>query len=550
MSKDIGVMEMNSLRHRILALPMENSLTDLLDTRANEHGDTVLAEFFQDDTRLTYSALSEASKRLASSLERIGVRKGTHVAVCMENCYQFVIAWFAIARIGAVMVPVNFRFKAKEMKSTLVDSDSQFLFVDTQTQKVFEEIDQLPALLLEGGVISFEPDQSLGYHVFADLVANGDTKYTPPVHVRKTDLFAIQYTSGSTGQPKGCMLTHEYWLTIALVAGNQRSGSKCPDIKNVLVTYPLFYMQAQIEFLMALQNGGTAFVARSPSRRMFMDWVRRYSIHYCAMNPMVYNGLPLKSDDGDNDLKYIGAYYHRSDVLRALENRFKAVGRDSFGMTEAGSVSNVPVSATHMLDFGTCGLPSAFREVRICDPDGNEVSTGDPGELCIAGSGIFLGYYKRPKENRNSFHHGRWFRSGDLARVDENGYVYIIGRIKEMIKRNGENISALEIEQVLRTCSGLREVAVVAVPDPSRMEEVRAIVSLKDGQSKEGITPDVLRDHCAAQLEDFKIPRYFSYIDKFPRTGSQKIDKVRLVIDSSELNCQTYDHVTSDWCDL
>ena len=549
-NEDIGVVKMARLRSKIMVLPMECCLTDLLDRRAQENTEKVLVEFFHDDTKLTYSDLSQASKRLANSLLRIGVRKGTHVAICMENCSRFVIAWFAIARIGAVMVPINFRFKAKEMETALLDSDAQFLFVDPSSQSVFEKLDQPPALLAAGGVIGFEPSESSGFLRFDDLVENSAADFEPPEPVKRSDLLAIQFTSGSTGRPKGCMLTHDYWLTLALVAGNQRSQGGTPDIKNVLVTYPLFYMQAQIEFLLALQNSGTAFVARAPSRRQFMDWVRKYSIHYCAMNPMVYNGLPPRPDDGDNDLKYIAAYYHRGDILRTLQDRFKAVGRDSFGMTEAGSVTNVPVEATHMLDSGTCGLASAFREVRVCDPDGNEVPIGESGELCVVGQGMFLGYYKRPKENRESFHDGRWFRTGDLARMDENGYVFIIGRIKEIIKRSGENISAMEVEQVLRACPGVREVAVVAVPNRARMEEVRAVISLKDGYSQNDITPETLRMHCTNLLTDFKVPRYFSYIDKFPRTGSEKIDKIQLVNKSADFNCKNFDCDTSKWCVL
>lgn len=550
MTEDSGVVQMNELRRIIESFPMPDCLSDLLDLRAQEHGEAVLAEFFHDDTRLTYAGLSEASKRLASSLVKIGVRKGTHVGVFMSNCDRFVVAWFAIARIGAVMVPINFRFKARELDVALVDSDVQFLFVDTDSQQVLQELDPLPPLLADGAVIAIDPEETSGFFGFDDLVEAGAADFVPPVPVVQSDLLAIQFTSGSTGRPKGCMLTHCYWLTLALVASKQRAGQHSAEIKNVLVTYPLFYMQAQIEFLLALQNGGTAFIARRPSRRQFMDWVRRYSIHYCAMNPMVYNGLPVRPDDSENELKFIAAYFHRGEVLRTLQKRFNTVGRDAFGMTEAGAVANLPTAATHMLDAGTCGLPSAFREIRICDPDGNQVPVGEAGELCVAGRGMLLGYYKRPKENRESFHDGRWLRTGDRARVDENGYVYIVGRIKEMIKRSGENVAAMEVEQVLRAVPGVREVAVVAVPDDARMEEVRAVVSLKDGHSVDDITPGVLRSHCAKLLADFKVPRYYSYVEKFPRTGSEKIDKIRLVGEGAAFGCKTYDSETSQWCEL
>lgn len=550
MTNDPGVIEMRKIREVAEAMPLADSLAELLDSRAKDHPDQVLANFFHDDTQLTYGALAEHSKRLASGLLGLGVRKGTHVGIAMGNCSQFVVTWFSIARLGAIMVPVNNRYKPNELDRTLRDADVQFLLIDVETLPTFEAIERLPELLLDGAVIMAGAHDGKDYLDFDALIEAGDPEFEAPVPVNNTDLLSIQFTSGSTGRPKGCMQSHLYWLTLAATGTHQRSSGVGDQIKNVLVTYPLFYMQAQAEFMLALQNSGTAFVSRKPSLSKMMDWVRAYSIHYCAMNPMVYHGLPKRADDGENELRYIAAYYHKGDNLRDLETRFNALGRDTFGMTEIGSGTSVPASATHMLDGGTCGLPSAFREVSIRDEQGNLIESGKPGELCFAGQGIFWGYYKRPQANRDSFHHGRWLRTGDLAYTDENGYVFIIGRIKEMIKRSGENVSAMEVEQTLRQHPGIREVAVVSVPDKWRMEEVRAVVTLKDGASKEDVTPENLQRHCRKYLADFKVPRYFGYVDKFPRTGSKKIDKNLLIKDGQQFGCMDFDLQTNKWCVL
>lgn len=545
MSGDTGVVEMARIRGEIESMEFPENVPALLDEKADKHPDRILADFFEAGEQMTYSGLAERSRKLANSLVNIGIRKGAHVAVISPNKTDFLVVWFAIGRIGAVMVPVNFRYVARELEFVLNDADAQYLVIDESCLPEFEEIDPFPSLLAEGEVIVIGENAGK-YTKFGDLLESSDSDFRPAEPVSRSDLLAIQFTSGSTGFPKGCMQSHFYWLLAGICVHRLRRSADDQPMERVLITYPLFYMQAQMEFMLTLYAGGTAYFPNKPSLTKFMSWIKAHKIHYCAMNPMVYRGLPVSPGDHDNELRFIAAYYQFGDNLRTLEARFNTTGRDSYGMTETGSCTVLPAVATNMTDAGTCGLPSAFRELCIMDESGNEMPVGEKGELCISGIGMFWGYYKRPKTNRESFH-GKWFRTGDLATMDENGYVYIVGRLKEMIKRSGENISAGEVEQIVREHPDVREVAAIGVPDPEKMQEVKIVVTLRNNKTKQDLTPQELIDHCGERLAAFKVPRYIAYIDQFPRTGSAKIDKQQLVDPNSEIRCETFDSARQEW---
>jgi acyl-CoA synthetase (AMP-forming)/AMP-acid ligase II len=199
-----------------------------------------------------------------------------------------------------------------------------------------------------------------------------------------------------------------------------------------------------------------------------------------------------------------------------------------------------PTAATHKIGAGTVGLPAPYREIMIADEDGVEKPRGEPGELYIAGEGLFWGYYKKPEANRESFR-GKWFRSGDVAVMDADGYVSIVGRLKEMIKRSGENIAAIEVQEVLAEHEAIIEAAVVGVPDPMRNEEVKAYVLLAPGKSARDVTPEEIQAHCRERLSKFKVPRYIAYVGEFPRTPSNKIAKNKLIAGVDDLRSGAFD---------
>ena len=515
-------------------LDMNTNFAELLREKALSNGAATAIHFFQSDEKLSYIEIDEETDRLADALMQMGVRKGTHVALVTPNSSGFVLSWFAIAKIGAVMVPVNPTYTVREMTYVLADSDASYVIYDPMFEAVVAAVQDDSVNIVEERMIVLG-DAGPGTP-FAKVLSRGRAPFTSPISVHMSDLLSIQYTSGTTGMPKGCMQSQDYWLRLSLVAAN----FQLLTLENVLVTFPMFYMDPQLQVLMALRANGTAFIAAQHSLSQFRDWIRDFKIHVATITPPVFRALPEEPTDGDNQLRYISAFYHKEDTHAALEKRFNSVGRDAFGMTEVGVALYTPVAATHKVGAGTVGLPAPYREIIIADEKGNEVPRGTPGELCIAGEGLFWGYYKKPEANKDSFR-GKWFRSGDVAVMDEEGYVSIVGRLKEMIKRSGENIAAIEVQEVLAEHEGIVEAAVVGVPDPMRNEEVKAYIMLAEGVTAEQVTPQIIEAHCLERLSKFKVPRYITYVEDFPRTPSNKIAKNKLMAGVEDLRTDAFD---------
>jgi acyl-CoA synthetase (AMP-forming)/AMP-acid ligase II len=536
MTHPATLAHMAEAQTRIDGLSMNANFAELLAEKATALGDKTGVHFFQSDEKLSYREIDEKSDKLADALMKMGVRKGSHVALVTPNSSGFVLSWFAIAKIGAVMVPVNPTYTVRELVYVLSDSDATFLVYDPMFEAVGEAAAEDSVNITPERMIVLGPKSQAPGHVFDEVLASGQAPFVSPVEVKASDLLSIQYTSGTTGAPKGCMQSQDYWLRLSLVAAN----FQLLTLENVLVTFPMFYMDPQLQVLMALRGNGTAFIAAQHSLSKFRDWIRTYNIHVATITPPVFRALAEAPEDGDNELRYISAFYHKKDTHAALEKRFNCVGRDAFGMTEVGVALYTPIAATHKVGAGTVGLPAPYREIKIADEDGAEKPRGEPGELCIAGEGLFWGYYKKPEANRDSFR-GKWFRTGDVAVMDADGYVSIVGRLKEMIKRSGENIAAIEVQEVLAEHEAIVEAAVVGVPDPMRNEEVKAYILLAEGKTAEDVSPADIQAHCLERLSKFKVPRYIAYVDEFPRTPSNKIAKNKLIAGIDDLTQGAFD---------
>jgi long-chain acyl-CoA synthetase len=539
---DPGVVEMARIRAETGTIVLPESLGAFVRERAKAMGDAVVGHWFEDGVTLSYQQLDEWADRLASSLQALGVRKGTHVAVMLPNVAAFPVSWIALGRIGAVMVPVNIGYTGEELSFVLNDSDAQFVIIDAPHLDTLRTMPRRPTMITDANVI-VHGGSAEGCRSWETLAREGAVPFEPPTPVVRTDLLNLQYTSGTTGFPKGCMLTHDYWMIIGYYAASARSRGG--QVHNVLIWAPFFYMDPMWQFLMTLTLGGTAFVARRMSLSRFLDWLEEYRIDYC-----IFPEPALKQEPSPRDrrlsLKYVSIYGWRADARREVEERFGVVAREGYGMTEIGGGTIVPAGAAHMAHQRTCGLVAPFRELRIVDGNGVDVPPGEIGELWVAGRSILWGYYKRPEANAENFR-GKWFRTGDLFRQDENGYYYIVGRIKDMIKRAGENIAAIEVEAALRDLPEIEEAAVVAVPDPLRREEVKAYLKLRAGLTPADVPPDKVFAHCERRLAKFKVPRYLAYVDDFPRTPSRKIAKNVLVAESGDLLKDAYDRQDRVW---
>lgn len=486
----------------------------LADDAARRYGDRVFWESVDDGSTVTFEDFARRTRSFAGALLAAGIAHGTHVAVMLPNVEAFAITWFALARLGAVIVPVNMQYTSRELDYVLRDSDATFLVIDASRLPVLQAIDEAarvaPGRTLVTGAA---PDGYLDWQRMEREAAGTDPELAP---AGADALMSIQYTSGSTGFPKGCLLVQDYWLVLGAVRSIQG-----PAPRRVLLDKPLSYMGGMWRLLVCLNVGATACVARKFTLSGLQQRIADHDIDFFSVTDPVAK-LPDEPRLAGRKFAWISASGLSKGLHRDIERKFAAPVRELYGMTETGSTLFMPIEADDMSGSGSCGRPAPYRECRIVDPEGRDVEPGRSGELWVRGRGILRGYYNKEEATRQAFA-GEWFRTGDLFRQDEAGYFYILGRIKESIRRSGENISSLEVESVVSSVPGVMEAAVIGVPDDFRGEEVKVFVILQPGLDPASLPPQAIAAHCEGRLAAFKVPRYIEYVADFPRTSSGKI---------------------------
>jgi crotonobetaine/carnitine-CoA ligase len=503
--------------------------------------DRIAWNFFDEGATITYAMLRTEVNKLANGLRTIGVQKGSHVGVMLPNIAAFPLTWLALARLGAVMIPINVRYTERELHYVLDDGEADFIVIDASLLSMLQNVPQpLPRLTAEHIVVVGRAPG--GYRAWSDVKSRGGEETpTSSEAVALDDLLNIQYTSGTTGFPKGCMLTQRYWLLIGMVNA-WRDGRV---YRNILSSTPFFYMDPQWLLMMTFFQRATLFVSERQSASRFMDWVRRYNIDFTLL-PNVILKQPPSPDDRKHALTRVNVYGFPKGDHAALEERYDLIAREAFGMTEIGNATFVPIEETGLVGSGSCGLTSPFRECRVADENGNPLPDGEIGELIVRGAGILQGYYRKPDANKASFH-GEWFRTGDLFRRDERGFFYIVGRIKDMIRRAGENIAAREVEAVVCGLPEIAEAAAMPVPDDTRGEEVKIYVVPQPGVTQSDLSPQKIVEYCTANLASFKVPRYIEYRSELPKTPSDKVAKHVLKAEKPDLRAGSWDRIEQRW---
>ena len=537
---NVQVPSVEERRRRIEAEPLPPNIGALLDEAAAAVPDQVVWNFFESGETVTYGALQSQVNALANGMAQAGIRKGSHVAVMLPNIAAFPTTWLALARLGAVMIPMNVSYTAREMEYVVRNGDVEWLIIDGECLATLAA--------LAGNARLVPKDRTFvvgaatpGFRRWDQLADSQHTDATDPWPVALDDVMNIQYTSGTTGFPKGCILSHRYWLTIGKVNA-WRDGRV---YRRILAATPFFYMDPQWLLLMAFYHRGTLYIARRQSASRFMSWVREHRIQFCLFPEIIFK-QPPDPRDRDNDIVRVNVYGLHKEIHGALEDRFDFVAREAFGMTECGSGLFMPIEATDMVGSGSCGKPSPYREARIVDEAGTPVAPGETGELQIKGPGMLQGYYNNPEATEAAFQDG-WFRTGDLFHQDERAYFYLVGRIKDMIRRSGENIAASEVEAVLRGLPEIVEAAAVPVPDTTRGEEVKAYIVLDPSLKPEDLPPERIIAHCEANLAPFKVPRFIAYTQALPKTPSGKIAKKILTQGVADLRKDSYDRTERKW---
>ncbi len=480
-----------------------------------------------EDKRLTYGGLNLRVNRLANALLDMGLKTGDRVAGLMYNCSEYLEIYFAISKIGAVLVPLNFRLVARELNFALNDSGSTTLILGPEFLEVIQSI--RPELKTVRNFLLVDKRAPEGMTPYEELLA-GYSEEEPEVEVGMDDNHLIIYTSGTTGMPKGSLYTHEttYWNSIDQIIDFGLSASD-----TILATGPFYHVGALIDLTMPMFHvGGT--VVLLPSKGFDSEYlirlIEKEKVTATLIFPiMLYEVLRMENlkDFDTSQLKFI--FTGGEPVpLSALEGAMKSFPDtrviQGYGLTEGSAIATYLPWEYAVDKMGSIGKACAHVDVKVVDDKGREVAPGEVGEIWTHGPAVSKGYWMRPDANRETFA-GGWCHTGDLASVDEDGFIYISGRKKDMIISGAENIYPAEIEDVLYKHDSISEAAVIGVPDEKWGEAVMAVVVPKEGHT---LTADEIIEYCKDNLAGYKKPKHIEFTDSLPRTASMKVQKNKL----------------------
>lgn len=523
---------------------MWNSLGHLLQQQASRIGSQELLRF--EGQRITFEQLEQRTNQLANVLKARGISKGDKVAVMLPNGLEFPTAWLAIAKLGAVIVPVNVHYQVSDLAYVLNDSDAKYVLAGPDQVPILVQVNEACAGVeriwglgtgasTAQGVIDLIPEMEGASNVFDVGHVNGE------------DLVNIQYTSGTTGFPKGCMLTHDYWLGLAEIARDY-AGIRRDDVD--LTTQPFYYMDPQWNMVMCMIAGIPLVVLPRFSASTFWKSAKEYGVTFfyvLGTMPVYLLKQPENPDvERDHKVRLVICSGIVPQLHSTYEARWGCPWREAFGMTETGVDLLMPIEDVGSVGSGAMGKVVSSKEARVVDEDGQEVHVGQVGELVVRGKPMMRGYYKNPDATSHTIRDG-WLHTGDLVKMDEKGYFYIVGRLKDMIRRSGENISSAEVEGALCEHPSVRAVAVVPVADELRGEEVKAFVQLREGEDSKTAPPRDFIEFLRDRLAPFKVPRFIEYRDDFPRTPSERIEKHKLMQSKSDQRAGTYDASVQKW---
>ncbi|MBD0841373.1 o-succinylbenzoate--CoA ligase [Streptomyces sp. TRM68416] len=461
------------------------------------------------DTTVTYARLYERTTRLAHALRARGVRRGDRIAYLGPNHPSYLETLFAAGTLGAVFVPLNTRLAAPEIDYQLADSGAKALVHGPS----YAGVGDGTGVRIEVGAAYEET-----------LAAASDEPIDEPVV--PDDTCIIMYTSGTTGRPKGAMLTHGNltWNAVNVLVDTDLIADE-----RALVSAPLFHTAGlNMLTLPVLLKGGTCVLVESFDPAATFDLVERHRITFMFGVPTMFEQIARHPRWPDADLSSLrlltcGGSPVPTPLIAAYQERGLTF-LQGYGMTEA-SPGTLFLDAEHAVTkAGSAGVPHFFSDVRVVRPDLAPVDVGETGEIVVRGPHVMSGYWGLPEETATCFTNG-WFRSGDAARVDEEGYVFVVDRIKDMIISGGENIYPAEIEDLLLAHPDIAECAVIGVPDDKWGEVPRAVVVPREGATPD---PDEVLASLAGRLAKYKIPKSVVIADELPRTASGKLLKSRV----------------------
>jgi crotonobetaine/carnitine-CoA ligase len=481
---------------------------------------------FDPGEQLTFAEVDRLSAGYARALQERGVRPGDRIAVMLRNGPEFPLTWLALGRLGAAMVPLNTRYQTADAEHVLRSCGASAVVAAAEFEPLLR---RLPADVPALGAL---------HPVAALAAAAGGAGAAGGADPDPAGTANIQFTSGTTGRPKGCVLPHRYWTQLA--GGLITEFPYLTEADVMLTAQPFHYIDPQWNVAAALLSGAELVILDGFHPSSFWAKVRQHRVtyFYClGAMPTLLLRMPADPLDRDHAVRAVQCSAIPPSLHAELEARWHVPWYEAFGMTETGADLRVTdLDHDELVGTGCLGLPVSYRQARIVSPDGEVLPAGATGELTLRGAGMMDGYLDEPEATAAAFRDG-WFHTGDLGRMDEAGRVYHAGRLKDMIRRSGENVAAREVEEVLLTHPAVALAAVTSVPDEIRGEEVKAYYSPPD------IAPGELADYCRARLAAFKVPRFWQPEADLPRTDSERVAKSQLGV----LSGQVFDVVSGQW---
>lgn len=504
----------------------EQNLAQFLVRRIEKTPEKVFLRF--EEQRITYEGLHKRVARAAGGFSELGIGKGDKVCVMLDNSPEYVDVWFGLTCIGAILVPINVHLKGAGLQYILTHSDCKAMIVDEMYMARIRPC--LSSLPKDVKIMIQTKDQAFSYSnrysSLKDILTYSESEW-PSLDVSGAAINSILYTSGTTGPPKGVMLSHAAYINAAQAFSERMVGVRFDD--TLLTTLPLFHINAQAHTVLGgIHSNATVALSKRFSASRFWEEV-------CYHQATIFNSLgsmipilckqPEQENDHDNPARITACAATPERFWKQFEERFKIKIVEGYGLTETSGfcVSN-PLDKRKVPSIGK---PFPFVETKIADENGKRLQVGEVGEILIRSlkKHTFMeGYYKMPDKTEEAMLEG-WFRTGDLGYADEDGYMYFCDRLKQCIRRRGENISSWEVEKVINAHPKVLESAAVGVPSEVGEEDVKVYVILRKG---ENLPYEEFIKWCEERMAYFMVPRYVQYVDSFPKTATERVQKFKL----------------------
>lgn len=512
------------------AYARRHSIADLLHRTARREPDRTAIVY--RELRQTYAELDAVVSRTAGALAARGVAAGDRIAIFSHNNHAFVVCYFALARLGAVSVPINFMLGPDEVGYVLEHAEATGLIAEDALVPVAGRTPGVAglanrAIIQEQSIMDHGGDVPAGWEPVTEWMAF-EGPAAPDVVIGDDDLAQLIYTSGTESRPKGAMLTHRSLIAqyVSCVTDGEMTGE---DIE--VHSLPLYHC-AQLHCFLTpgIYLGATNIVLPGADPALMLATIEAERATKLFCPPTVWISLLRHPDFDRRDLSslrkgYYGASIMPVEVLKEIADRLPGIALFNFyGQTEMGPLATVLKPADQVRKAGSAGRAALNVETRVVDGADQPVPSGEIGEIVHRSPHAMLGYWRDPERTAETFAHG-WFHSGDLGVMDDDGYLTVVDRKKDMIKTGGENVASREVEEAIYQHPAVAEVAVFGLPHPRWIEAVTAAVVVRDGQT---VTEDELIAHCRERLGSFKVPKHVVVVDALPKNASGKLLKREL----------------------